>query len=142
MDMTRERAEAFASRWADAWNRREVADVLQHCHEDIVFASPTALAVTGSPVVRGREALGAYWSTALGRIESLRFTVDHVLWDSARRELAIIYTSEINGATKRVSENLTFSDDGQVVATEVFHGIPTENARHSDSATPAGARVH
>jgi hypothetical protein len=122
--MTREDIEAFAARWAEAWNDRAIESVLEHFHEDIVFVSATALAVVGSPTVRGKVALRAYWSTALARIGSLRFTVDHVLWDPARRELAIVYTSDINGQTKRVSENLTFNDDGQVVAAEVFHGIP------------------
>lgn len=42
----------FAVQWAEAWNRRAVEDVLEHFHEDVVFASPTALAVTGSAVVR------------------------------------------------------------------------------------------
>jgi hypothetical protein len=50
--------------------------------------------------------------------------LDHVLWDSARRELAIIYTSDIDGRSKRVSENLTFDEDGRVIAAEVFHGVP------------------
>ncbi|WP_296890760.1 nuclear transport factor 2 family protein [Thiobacillus sp.] len=124
MIMTRENSEAFAARWAEAWNRRAIEAVLEHFHEDIVFTSATALAVVGSPTVRGKEALRAYWAAALARIGSLRFTVDHVLWDPVRRELAIIYTSDTDGKTKRVSENLTFNEDGQVVAAEVFHGAP------------------
>lgn len=34
------------------------------------------------------------------------------------------YTSAIDGQSKRVSENLTFDEHGQVVSAEVFHGIP------------------
>ncbi len=124
MTMTRENSEAFAARWAEAWNRRAVEAVLEHFHEDIVFTSPTALAVVGSPIVRGKDALREYWTAALARTGSLRFTVDHVLWDPVRRELAIIYTSDTDGRTKRVSENLAFNEDGQVVAAEVFHGVP------------------
>jgi ketosteroid isomerase-like protein len=124
MNMTRDNVEAFANRWAEAWNRRAVEEVLEHFHEDVVFTSPTALAVVGSPVVRGKAALREYWAAALSRVGSLLFTVDHVLWDSARRELAIIYTSAIDGKAKRVSENLTFDEDGRVIAAEVFHGVP------------------
>jgi steroid delta-isomerase len=123
MEMTREAVETFAARWAEAWNQRAVESVLEHFHEDVVFNSPTALAVAGSPVVRGKDALRAYWTAALARVGSLRFDVDHVLWDSVRRELAIIYTSDIDGKSKRVSENLTFNEDRQVVAAEVFHGV-------------------
>ncbi len=121
--MTRDEAQAFAAEWAQAWNDRAVEKVLAHFHRDVVFRSPTALAVLGTPVVRGKEALRAYWTTALGRIGSLRFTVDRVLWDPARRELAIVYTSEIDGNARTVSENLTFDANGEVVSAEVFHGV-------------------
>jgi ketosteroid isomerase-like protein len=116
-------AEKFAADWADAWNRRDAEAVLAHFHDDIVFTSPTALAVTGSPVVRGKEALREYWNTALSRIGSIRFSVVRVLWDSTGRELAIVYIADIDGRTRTVSENLVFGDDGRVAAAEVFHGI-------------------
>ena len=124
MTMTRDQCERFAVRWAEAWNARAVETVLEHFHPNVVFTSPTTLAVTGSPTVHGKQALRAYWTSALTRISSLVFTLDYILWDPARRELAIIYTSEINGQTKRVSENLRFNEQGQVVAGEVFHGVP------------------
>jgi ketosteroid isomerase-like protein len=123
MTMNRESSEEFAARWAEAWNRRAVEEVLEHFHKDIVFTSPTALTVVGSPVVYGKDALRAYWAAALTRIGSLRFIVDHVLWDPVRSELAIIYTSNTDGKIMRMSENLVFNDDGQVVAAEVFHGV-------------------
>lgn len=124
MNMILEIVETFAARWAEAWNRRAIEEILEHFDEGIVFTSPTALAVVGSPIVRGKDALRAYWTAALARTDSLRFTVDHVLWDPVRRELAIIYTSDIDGKAKRVSENLTFNEHGKVVVAEVFHGIP------------------
>ena len=122
--MRREDGETFATRWAEAWNARSIETVLEHFHENVVFASPTALAVVGSPVVRGKDALRAYWTAALGRIGSLRFTVHRVVWDPVTRELGIVYTSAIDGNNKRVSENLTFNESGQVVSAEVFHGAP------------------
>lgn len=137
MHCTHDINETFAARWAEAWNGRAVDAMLEHFHDDVVFTSPTALAVVGSPIVRGKEALRAYWTKALARITSLRFTLDHVVWDPVRRELAIIYTSDIDGKSKRVSENLTFDDHGQVVSGEVFHGIPV-----SESAPPANTPFH
>lgn len=123
MKLTRKIDDTFAAQWAEAWNGRAIDAVLERFRDDVVFTSPTALAVVGSPVVRGKHALRAYWTAALARITSLRFTVDHVVWDPVRRELAIIYTSAIDGQSKRVSENLTFDEHGQVVSGEVFHGI-------------------
>jgi ketosteroid isomerase-like protein len=113
----------FASQWADAWNRRAIDEVLEHFHPNIVFTSPTALAVTGSAVIRGKPALREYWITALTKIQSLQFTLDRIVWDEPRRELAVIYTSEINGVAKKVSENLLFDRQGLVITAEVFHGI-------------------
>jgi ketosteroid isomerase-like protein len=121
--LTRDTAQAFAIRWADSWNRRDVEAVLAHFHDDVTFTSPTALAVVGSASVRGKQALRDYWNTAMERIASLQFAVDRVLWD-AGGELAIIYTAAINGNSRRVSENLTFDASGLVVSAEVFHGVP------------------
>ena len=121
--MTREDAETFAVAWAEAWNARAIERVLEHFHEDVVFVSPKALAVVGAATVHGKTALRAYWTAALERVQSLRFTLGRVVWDPARRELAIVYTSEIDGRRKRVSENLAFGADGLVVSAEVFHGV-------------------
>jgi ketosteroid isomerase-like protein len=115
---------AFAQEWAEAWSRRDIEAVLAHFHDDVVFTSPSALAVVGVPAVRGKAALRDYWNKALARVTSIRFRVDRVLWDEATRELAIVYREEINGRTKRVSENLRFDAQGRVVSAEVFHGVP------------------
>ena len=86
--------------------------------------SGIALAVVGSASVHGKQALRDYWNSALGRITSLVFSVDRILWDAESRELAIVYTAEINGNSRRVSENLKFDASGFVVSAEVFHGVP------------------
>jgi ketosteroid isomerase-like protein len=112
----------FAQTWADAWNRRDVEAVLAHFDDELEFTSPTALVVTGNAVVRGKQALRAYWNAALAKVESIHFAVDRVLWEPSRRELAIVYLERINGASRMVSENLTFGDAGLVTRAEVFHG--------------------
>lgn len=117
-------ARAFAADWAAAWNRRDVEHVLAHFHEEVVFTSPTALAVVGTATVRGKAALRAYWTAALERLASLHFTIDRTVWDAERRELAILYTSDTGAKRVRVSENLVFDAAGLVVAAEVFHGVP------------------
>jgi hypothetical protein len=122
--VTREEAGTFAAEWAAAWNARDVESVLRHFHEEVVFTSPTAVAVVGSPTIRGKDGLRSYWTAALARIASLEFAIDRVLWDPDRRELAIIYTAAMNGTSRRVAENLTFDAVGLVVEAEVFHGVP------------------
>ena len=121
--MTPEEARKFAADWAAAWNELAVERVLALFHENVSFTSPTAQAVVGVATVRGKQALREYWQQAIARIDSLRFTVDRVLWDANTRELAIVYVSETGGRRKRVSENLTFGSDGLVTSAEVFHGV-------------------
>jgi ketosteroid isomerase-like protein len=121
--MTHEEAMTFAAQWAAAWNARDVERVLSFFSEDVVFVSPTALAVVGTATVRGKAALRDYWNSAMNRIGTLKFTLDRVAWDASTRELAIIYMAEIDGRGKRVSENLTFGAAGLITSAEVFHGV-------------------
>ena len=121
--MTREEAAKYAAAWAAAWNERDIERVLAFFSEDITFVSPTALVMVGTATVQGKAALRAYWTQAMGGIGSLQFTLDRVVWDATARELAIVYFSDIDGRIKRVSENLTVGENGQVVRAEVFHGV-------------------
>ena len=122
--MTRIDALEFAAGWIEAWNRRDVDWVLATFEDNVAFTSPTALAVVGVDTVRGMQALREYWDAALAPVSSLRFVMDRAIWDPETRELAIVYISEVNGETKRVSENLRFGQTGKVEAAEVFHGVP------------------
>jgi ketosteroid isomerase-like protein len=118
----RKEAERFARTWVDAWNRRDAEAVLATYADDLSFTSPTAHDVVGQPTVRGKDALRDYWRAALGRITSLRFTLDRIVWDGDARELGIVYTSDTNGSVKRVMELFRFGEDGLVRSTEVMHG--------------------
>lgn len=126
--MTRNEALEFATKWIEAWNRLDVEAVLATFEENVSFTSPSALATVGVGTVHGKPALREYWNAALARITALRFVLERAVWDDETRELAIIYVSEINGAAKRVSENLRFSETGKVAAAEVFHGVPRDTA--------------
>lgn len=121
--MTRQEAIAFAARWAEAWNARDTERVLAHFHDDVVFTSPTALAVVGVPTVHGKRELSEYWTRTLERCRSLVFEVDRAVWDPELHELAIVYTSRVDGNQRRASENLRFDEAGLVIAAEVFHGV-------------------
>jgi steroid delta-isomerase len=120
--MTRDEMNTFAATWVAAWNARDVERVLSLFSDEVTFTSPTALTVVGTAAVHGKAALRAYWSQAMSRISTLKFTLDRVVWDAATRELAILYVSDIDGRAKRVSENLIFDENGLVVIAEVFHG--------------------
>jgi hypothetical protein len=120
--MTTDEVRAFAEKWIDAWNRRDAEAVLAHFDDNVVFTSPTALAVVGVSTLHGKAAVRMYWSAALAHIRSLHFVLDRFVWDPTSRELAIIYVSEVNGEAKQVSEHLQFDTSGRVTRGEVFHG--------------------
>lgn len=121
--MTSNEAHVFAEKWAEHWNTRDVEAVLAHFAECAVFSSPVALKVTGQATIHGKEALRAYWYRALANLSSLHFTINRVLWDAARSEVAIIYDREINGQRDRGAEVLRFDADSRVICGEAFHGV-------------------
>ena len=67
----------FARQWAANWNARDVEGVLSHFAEDVVFTSPLALRLDpeSGGVVRGKEALRAYWTAGLEMNANLKFEV-------------------------------------------------------------------
>jgi ketosteroid isomerase-like protein len=72
--------EQFSRHWAQAWNSRDLEGVLRHFHDDVVFTSPVAAQIVpgSNGMLRGKEALRAYWAEGLKRVPDLHFTVESV----------------------------------------------------------------
>ena len=113
--------QSFADQWISDWNRKDVEAVLSHFSEDVVFTSPRAKAIFGSPRIEGKSRLREYWSTAISRIQTLRFTLDYVI--SSGDRMAIVYIAEIDGKRLRAVEFLTFDDNGLVREGEGMYGV-------------------
>ena len=120
--MTHDEATALAKHWIESWNARDVEAVLTHFHPSVRFTSPRALALTGRAWVEGKDALRGYWQNALARIETIRFTLDYVLWDGARQTMSIVYEAEIDGQRLRACEFLRFGEGKSAVEGEAMHG--------------------
>ena len=74
--------------------------------DDVVFTSPVASRLLGGDgVVRGKEALRAYWQLGLEKIPDLRFEVIDVY-----RGVDTLVINYRNQAGARVCEVLTFVD--------------------------------
>lgn len=131
--MTQPQLEQFARDWAAAWNRRDLEAVLAHFADDVTFSSPTALAVVGSPTIRGKDELRRYWTAALARLESLEFRVVRVLWDQAHAEMSIVYDRTVNGRHERAVEMLGFDREHRVVCGEVLYGVIPSNDESNSS---------
>jgi steroid delta-isomerase len=116
---------SFAAGWIENWNRRDIDAVLSHFADEAEFISPIARDTVGESVLRGKERISAYWRAALGRIGSLRFDLDHVIWDALRRELTVIYVADLGGRRRRACEIMTFDTDGRQIRGEAFYGAET-----------------
>jgi len=114
-------AQAYAEQWISDWNRKDVEGVLSHFSESVEFESSRARAVLGSATVEGKSRLREYWSTAISRIQTIRFTLDYLIKDGDR--IAIVYIGEIDGKRFRAVEFLTFGEDGLVRQGEAMYGI-------------------
>jgi len=114
-------ARAFADRWISEWNRKDVEAVLAHFSESVVFTSPRAKAIVGSPRVEGKSVLREYWTKAIARIQTIHFTLDYVISDGDR--ISVVYIAEIDGRRMRCVEFMVFGDDGLVREGEAMHGV-------------------
>jgi ketosteroid isomerase-like protein len=124
--MPPENTEQFVNSWVSAWNTHDIEAVLAHFAEDVTFASPVAARVLGGDgVVRGTQALRAYWTEALGHVPDLHFEV--VGSYTGVDCLVIHYRNQAGGL---VNEVLVF--DGPLVT----HGYGTYLT--GDPTTPAG----
>jgi hypothetical protein len=120
--MNSDDAESFARQWIHDWNKLDVEAVLSHFADTARFTSPRAVATVGKATVERKDELRSYWRAALGRIQSLMFTLDHALWDPERRELCIVYVAAINGQSARTCEFMRFGPDALVIEGEAMHG--------------------
>jgi hypothetical protein len=76
--MDSEFARMFATDWCDAWNAHDLETILSHFDDEIVFSSPLAeqLVEGSNGVIRGKDALRAYWSAGLRRNPELHFAIE------------------------------------------------------------------
>jgi ketosteroid isomerase-like protein len=107
---------SFADEWVRAWNAHDVAAVLDHFSDDVVFTSPVAARVVpeSGGMVRGKAALRDYWTAALSQQANLHFELIGVY--SGESTLVINYR---NHRGQLVNEVRTFDGDGPV---RVGHG--------------------
>jgi len=106
-------AEGFAAGWIKSWNAHDLDAVLAHYSDDFEMSSPYIVSIAGeaSGSLRGKPAVRAYWSKALGLMPDLHFELLAVL--VGVRSITLHYRS----AGGRLSaEVLHFGPDDKVVS--------------------------
>lgn len=120
--LTPETAQAFATAWADNWNRLDIDAVVNHFAPDAEMTSPLAARLTGSPRVRGREAIRAYWRAAYGRVTDPGLVLEAVAWDGRLQRLVVWWRAELPAGVTRACESMDFDAAGQVMRSEAYYG--------------------
>ncbi|MBB34838.1 MAG: hypothetical protein CME88_01515 [Hirschia sp.] len=109
--LTRDDAENFSRRWAQAWNDRDLDMILTFYSEDVVFHSPRIMDVLDSdtPYLTGKSALNNYWSLALDDAREIFFEIDDIFISSDG--LTLTYA---NHRSQQVAETFIFDEDGKI----------------------------
>lgn len=63
----------FAEKHIATWNAHDLDAIMDLYTESVELFSPLAAALTGEPIVRGREAVRAYFARGLAKYPDLRF---------------------------------------------------------------------
>ena len=65
----------FANEWIDSWNSHDITRILSHYSDEFEMSSPIIVQIAGEPsgTLKGKAAVGAYWSKALSLFPDLRF---------------------------------------------------------------------
>jgi len=109
-------AVAFAVEWIAAWNSHDLDRILAHYAPDAVVTTPmAAVRVPQSDgVVRGHDALRAYWGPALAAMTDLHFELDEAM--PTVDGVTILYR---NQRGQRVAETVLWDPASGLVHTAV-----------------------
>lgn len=120
-------AMAFAREWVDSWNRHDMDSVLDHYTLDFEFCSPVITQLTGeaSGCLRGREAIGRYWESALAKHPELHFKLLDVL---AGIDSVTLY---YQGHRGRVAESFHFNKTGKAIKSMACYSVLPSNVTES-----------
>ena len=79
--LTENEARKFATHWIQAWNSRDIDEIMSHYDPNVVLVSPVAAKILSDPsgTVKGKEALRKYFRRGLEAYPNLKFELVDVL---------------------------------------------------------------
>jgi hypothetical protein len=103
-------ADHFAADWIDSWNKQDLVRILSHYADDFEMSSPAIIKIAGEPsgTLKGKEAVGSYWATALQLIPDLHFELVATL--VGVNSITLYY----NGVRGPSTEVFHFNHEGKV----------------------------
>jgi hypothetical protein len=112
-------AERFATEWIAAWNSHDLDRVLSHYADDFEMSSPIIAQIAGEPSgkLKGKKAVGAYWSSGLKLIPDLHFELVSTLVGAT--SITLYY----KGHRGMVAEVFIFGPDEKVAASFAHYAL-------------------
>lgn len=109
---TENEARTFAAQWIQAWNSRDIDEIMSHYAPDVVLVSPVAAKILNDPsgTVKGKEALRMYFQRGLEVYPDLKFELIDVLWG-----LSSIVLYYVNQKGTKTGEFMEFDASGKVI---------------------------
>ena len=109
--LTEPQAHQFAQHWIRAWNSRDLEQILQHYHDEVLLTSPVAARILNDPsgTVRGKSALRDYFARGLAAYPHLSFQLLDMLWG-----LSSIVLYYINQNGTKTAEFMQLTDHQKV----------------------------
>jgi hypothetical protein len=103
-------ADHFAADWIDSWNKHDLDRILSHYTDDFEMSSPVIIKVAGEPsgTLKGKGAIGAYWTKALQLFPNLHFELITTL---VGVNSVTLYYQGVRGLSAEVFH---FNTDGKV----------------------------
>ena len=80
--LTEAEVRELAAHWVQAWNSHDLAEIMSHYADDVILVSPAAARILNDPLgmVKGKDALRAYFKKGLEAYPNLQFDLLDVMW--------------------------------------------------------------
>ena len=102
--LTEKEARKFANHWVEAWNSRDLDEIMSHYDSNVVLVSPVAVRILNdsSGTVKGKEALRIYFQRGLEAYPNLKFELVDVMWGIS--SVVLYYVNQKGTKTGRFME--------------------------------------
>jgi ketosteroid isomerase-like protein len=110
--LTEEKVKDFAAHWLQAWNSHNLDEIMWHYSEMVVLVSPAAVNILNDPsgMVKGKDALRAYFKRGLEVYPNLKFELLDVMWG-----LSSVVLYYMNQKGTKTGEFMELDSEGNVI---------------------------
>ncbi len=112
MRITQQFASHFADEWIKSWNKKDIAAIMNHYTDGVIFSSPFIIRnkINTSGTIKGKDNLKKYFEKALAATPDLHFDLEHIM--IGIKSITLIY---VRIQTLLASETMILDYEGKVI---------------------------